>query len=199
MKFYKEGEKSRAICSCCKKQVTTTFRARNVPLSKGKGTVPDVLVGVCDVCDAVVSLPQQSAPKVAETIAKRKKPVEARIPIHVKDMMLQTLLTIGVEPQQDYLPVLINHFILKAYKDKNFAKQIHKLLESDFLNAANSARISMKMNPPIWNTFEQLMERLDVKPTDLVKAIAVFMQKEVLEKSNKKEIDALREQIIIAS
>lgn len=72
MNFYKEGEKSRALCAFCKALRDTTFQRCTVPLSNGKGEVPDVLVGVCDVCENVVSLPQQSAPQVKEAMKNGK-------------------------------------------------------------------------------------------------------------------------------
>ncbi len=60
MKLYKVGDKSRAICPQCEQIRSPTFAERDVPLSSGTGMVHDVLVGVCDVCDTVVSVPQQS-------------------------------------------------------------------------------------------------------------------------------------------
>jgi hypothetical protein len=68
MKLYKVGEKSKAVCPFCKDVQPTTFRERDVPLRSGKGTVRDVLVAVCDKCDRVIAMPQQSAPRVAETL-----------------------------------------------------------------------------------------------------------------------------------
>ena len=199
MKFFKEGEKSKAICSDCKKLVPTTFRVRSVPIANGKGSVPDVLVGVCDICDFVVSLPQQSAPKVAETLRKKKKDVEARIPIHVKDMALQILLQIGLEPNESYLPILLNHFVLKAEKDKFFSKHHRSLIDSDFLNGKKSGRISMKMNHFVASVFDNISKKYDLGTTELVEALLIFMQKEVLEKPNGKEIANLKKELIVAS
>lgn len=71
MKVFKEGDKSKAICSDCKILVPTTFRIRPVPFSSGKVIVPDILVAVCDFCDSVVSLPQQSVPKVARSLSEK--------------------------------------------------------------------------------------------------------------------------------
>lgn len=73
MRLYKEGDKSRAVCPFCKGLRDTTFQVRTVPLSSGKGDVPDVLVGVCDVCDHIVAMPQQSATQVQEAIERTNK------------------------------------------------------------------------------------------------------------------------------
>jgi hypothetical protein len=68
MKLYRVGEKSKAICERCREVRPTTFRERSVPLSSGKGSVPIVLVAVCDACDSVVSVPQQSVPRIQEVV-----------------------------------------------------------------------------------------------------------------------------------
>jgi len=64
MKIYTVGEKSKAICDSCGQLRVTTFKERMVPLSSGKGNTPNILVAVCDTCDGVVSIPQQSAPRI---------------------------------------------------------------------------------------------------------------------------------------
>jgi hypothetical protein len=63
--YISEGDKSKAICSHCKKMVSTTFAYRDVPFSDGSGVVKNILVGVCDHCDLVVSIPAQSTPAIS--------------------------------------------------------------------------------------------------------------------------------------
>ncbi len=63
---YREGEKSRSLCSHCAGLVNTTFKRRDVPFSDGKGVARDILVAVCDVCDSVVAIPAQSTPAIQE-------------------------------------------------------------------------------------------------------------------------------------
>ena len=62
MKIFKVDDKSKAVCADCIALVSTTFMLRNVPTSDGRGIVKQVLAGVCDHCDSVVSIPNQSAP-----------------------------------------------------------------------------------------------------------------------------------------
>lgn len=49
----------KAICYTCEKLVATTQKLRDVPTSTGK-VVPNLLVGVCDICDSTVSCSQAS-------------------------------------------------------------------------------------------------------------------------------------------
>ena len=59
MRRYEPGDRSCAICATCG-LVGTTFSIRDVPLDDGSATVRDLLVGVCDTCGEVVSIPPQS-------------------------------------------------------------------------------------------------------------------------------------------
>lgn len=67
MKQYKEGDKSKAICSSCRTQVSTTFKMRHVPFSEIEGSVL-VLASVCDQCDLVVGIPQQSVKRIKRLV-----------------------------------------------------------------------------------------------------------------------------------
>lgn len=87
MKLFRLSEKSKAICPFCEAMRTTTFKERDVPLKSGKGLVSDVLVGVCDSCDQVVAIPQQSAPRIGEALRAPRRALEARIPRHLDDAM----------------------------------------------------------------------------------------------------------------
>ena len=69
---YKTGSRGYALCETCEGKVEITYRERNVPLSNGSATVPDVLVGVCDTCDNVTTLPHQSVQLVADFISRNQ-------------------------------------------------------------------------------------------------------------------------------
>ncbi|WP_408601591.1 hypothetical protein [Pseudomonas sp. PLMAX] len=69
MKLYQEGDKSRAICGHCETVVATTFMCRDVPFSDGKGIAKAILVGVCDTCSQVVSIPAQSTPAIQQLLS----------------------------------------------------------------------------------------------------------------------------------
>jgi hypothetical protein len=66
------GQKSKAICSNCGGLKSTTFMKRDVPLSSGKGQVSNILVGVCDGCDQVISTTQEAAPQIAQELKKNR-------------------------------------------------------------------------------------------------------------------------------
>ncbi len=64
------GQKSKAICECCEKIVTTTFKYRDVKIKDKDIVVPHLLVGVCDTCDETVSIPSTATPQIKEALNK---------------------------------------------------------------------------------------------------------------------------------
>lgn len=68
MKTVKAGDNSKAICHKCECVVDTTFMKRDVALNDNSAMVENVLVAVCNICDSVVALPQQSSKHVNKTI-----------------------------------------------------------------------------------------------------------------------------------
>lgn len=65
----KVGEKSVSICETCKKRVKTTFQVRDLPMTEPVMVIKDLLVGVCDECDTIVSIPYSSTPQISEALA----------------------------------------------------------------------------------------------------------------------------------
>lgn len=64
--IYNLGDKSRAICEGCAKVVATTFVYRDVAFDDGSGVVRDILVAVCDACEAIIAVPAQSPPAIRQ-------------------------------------------------------------------------------------------------------------------------------------
>jgi hypothetical protein len=68
-----EGHRvSGAACFECGR-IDAYFERRTVRLSESGAEVPDVLVGVCTQCDAVILLPAESVPKVKEARDRLKE------------------------------------------------------------------------------------------------------------------------------
>lgn len=72
--MYKELDKSTAICSFCKKQVTTTMKTKNTLIHDDGNhyIISNIMVGVCDKCNQDVSIPQQSFNEISNQIKEQK-------------------------------------------------------------------------------------------------------------------------------
>lgn len=76
MKLLFPGDKGKAICEHCG-PVTTTYHYRDVPLSESGKVGKDILVGECDKCPSVASIPAQSTPAIKAEREKASKSIEA--------------------------------------------------------------------------------------------------------------------------
>lgn len=63
MRKLKEGQKSKAICSKCSEIVRTTYKTKKSVKIDKNVFIKNSLVGVCDKCSTVVSIPMQSFKK----------------------------------------------------------------------------------------------------------------------------------------
>lgn len=79
MPHFKEGDKSRALCSTCKAVVPTTFRTCDVPFAEGGGYVPAILAGVCDCCGSIVSTPAQATEAIKAALQRKAVPPGTRL------------------------------------------------------------------------------------------------------------------------
>lgn len=68
--IFVKGGKSVSTCKRCLKAVSTTFGFRDVTLSHTAWVVKDILVGICDECGDVVSVPYPTVSKIKEQIGK---------------------------------------------------------------------------------------------------------------------------------
>lgn len=69
MKNSKEGGSHKAVCEKCKSIEKATFKFRDVPFSDNSGIAKNILVGICDKCDSVISLPHSSSVKIKKLLA----------------------------------------------------------------------------------------------------------------------------------
>jgi len=60
-----EGDVASATCSVCGNQVNARYETRDIRLSRSAVTFSDILVGVCNSCEAI-TLPRQSVAQILE-------------------------------------------------------------------------------------------------------------------------------------
>ena len=61
-----EGDVSSTTCSVCGKQVHARYETRDIRMSRSAVTYSNILVGVCNECDSMISLPRQSIAQIRE-------------------------------------------------------------------------------------------------------------------------------------
>lgn len=197
MKIYFEGEKSKGLCKRCKKLVSTTFKVSSVPLSSGKGRVDGILAARCDQCDHVLSIPQQSAPRVKDALYNKRHSIEVRLPIHLLDILLLASDQFAVGSAEQLKDSLIRYYIVLADEDKTLSKSIKKFSESE-LAKGSGHRLSFKINEAAYKRFLRLMEGTELNKTQLLKGIILQINEDILQKPQKKRMNEL-EKVMFAS
>ena len=196
MKIFKIGEKSKGACGECKKLVATTFQIKSVPLSSGKGIVNDILCASCDICGSIVSIPQQSSPRIKETLNNKKSSIEVRLPRHLLDILLLASDHFDIGNPELLKDPLIRYYIGLAEKDKQVLKNIKKLSQSEFAKGSGF-RLSLKVNEVIRDRFESIRKVTSLNKTQIVKGLILQINEDILQRPMKKRINEL-EKILLA-
>lgn len=201
MEIFKEGDRSRAICSHCKKQVTTTFKVRTTAIKDGGVSykVPDILVGACDICDSVVSVPQQSFAAVAEVRKKaEKETLDFRIPRHLLDVLNNSIIVLGVETSSDLRSQLLRLYIASVSENQKQREKLKHNLKSDLLKGTfkRSNRLSMKVNSQLETRFDEIRKSSGLKKTEVIDSLIVEVKNDILDKKNPARFEEIKRALL---
>ncbi|WP_275270410.1 hypothetical protein [Limnobacter sp. P1] len=198
MKLFIDGDQSRAICNHCRKMVSLTFKRRDVPFSDKKGFAHDILVGVCDQCDHVVSIPAQSTPAISESRRKALRSIEVRLPAIYLDMLDLAAFTVEPDSTPDFRKDLLCYYIHDLAHDP---KGIQRLLSAHKLSLVSYTidtvkiprrRLSMKVPEKLKVELQRLESESELNTTDLLKSVVFDIQRDVLQKPKPLKIKALQ-------
>ena len=194
MKFYKECEKSKAICENCREIVVTTFKVRDVPFSDTPGVVKNLLVSVCDTCDEIVAIPHQSSIKIKEHKEHKLKSLEARIPYHISDILYAATFAInGSVPVGSLSSSIFKFYIHHLAKDKRRNKKLVKYSTSKLFSGKSKDRFSIKLNESIMEDFDLLKKETKLNKTHLMKSIILLINDDINNKKYPGNVEKLKE------
>lgn len=199
MKFYNEGDTSKAICDHCNGLVTTTFKY--APIKYKEYTIDNILQGFCDTCGASLSLPHQSTYKIQSYISSHEKRATKKKEYRVPNELVDVLNTIGFSKHlssktNKSFRILSRYYIdhLNNNEDQYSRDMIKTEILSPFINKKHSnSRISCSFDEDYYDMFEILCEKYDVKGPDLLKSFIIMAKKDFLDNNNPKELEKLKE------
>ncbi len=189
MKILKEGDIKKVACNTCGSFQNATFQLRNVPFSDGSGLVKNVLVGVCDTCDAVAVVPHQSTPAIKKQLDKQRKAVEGRVPSHLVDIL--NLASDQLGAATDFVPSLIKFYIHALSNNEISSSDLASLLQSDLAQGKATKRISLK-GRYIVEEVELVKASAHIgSTTELLKSVVLKINDDILVHKRPKRIKAL--------
>lgn len=198
MKIYKLNEKSKGICEQCEKLVPTTFKLLSVPLSNGKAIIDDILCATCDHCKHIVSIPQQSTPRIKEAMSCKKHSIEVRLPRHLLDILLVACDQFSLGNPELLKDSLIRYYISIADDDKKIIRNIKALSTSEFAKGSGF-RLSLKVSDAIFERFEDLRKKTSLNKTQLLKGLILQINEDLLQKPIKKRFIELKKVLLAAA
>ncbi len=185
MNILKVGDTGKAACDDCKAFVKTTYLLRNIPFSDESGVVKNVLVGVCDQCDSVVSLPHQSTPLVKKQLDKQRGTLESRVPAHFIDILNLASLELG--GSIDFTATIIRYYLHNLLSDNLSKKEINRYVNSDLAKGKSQKRLSIK-GKNVMVDIEKLKKITQLKSISaLIKLVILKINKDILMRKTLKQ------------
>lgn len=192
-KFWRAGDRSRAICEHCEAAVETRFEYRTYPLSKPRVDVPDVLVAVCTVCDRIAAVPYQSSPRLNEARKAAEAPLEARIPKHLEDVLAVVASHYG-RTDSEFRSVILRYYLHALGESDALARHIRDLASGDLAQGIADERLSLKVQKPVltraWDSARNAGMR---SKTEMVKGSIIAAAEDLDSRDGKRRRETLAE------
>lgn len=197
MEIFKEGDKSKAICEHCKKISETTFKVRTSQIQDGQKTlrVPDVLVAVCDTCDKVAAIPQQSFAAVAEVKKKAEtKNEDFRVPRHFLDILNNSIRIIGLNASKDLRARIVRHYLADLDITVKDIKHLKENLNSELLvgKFKRGNRLPMRLSSELEDHFTEVIALSHLSKTQVIDSVIVSIKEDILDNKDSEKIDNLK-------
>ncbi len=196
MEFLKEGSKVKAFCNDCGDIVYTTMQYRDVPFDDRSAIVKDILVGVCDGCNRVISIPAQSTPAIAKAKRQAQRPVEANVPAVFVEMLDYACYQLNSQTSTDLRKRLVM-FYVHQYSSGELNKDelvvIHKDIPIYSRNAVKKKRLSFKVTDEMTKEMQALSDQTHLGITELLKSVVLKIKNDIVDsKATKQTISALK-------
>lgn len=162
-------------------------------LSKSKIEVPDVLVGVCQTCDTVVMLPQQSAPKLKEARQSAPSRIDARIPKELRDVVGMMASSFGGLPEP-FAGGMLRYYLAILANDSALARRVGKLANSTAAEGTPGGRLAFRLDRSlIVNAMAKINHKSElVDQSGLIRGIIIVAKEDAFDKPVAKRAEALR-------
>lgn len=195
MNIVKVGDSQKAACGECQSFQPVTFALRDVPFSDDSGLVKNVLVGVCDTCDAVAVLPHQSTPAVQKQLQVQRKALESRVPAHMIDIL--NLASTALSGGTEFVQSLVKYYIYALAVGDMSLEGFTESLKHDLAQGKAQKRLSLK-GRKVGEQVETLKALTELSSTtDIIKGIVLKIHQDVL--VNKDEDTLCRLRSIVAA
>lgn len=197
MKLFVAGEKGRALCDV-DGAVPTTFAYRDVPFDDRRGVARGILVGVCDRCGRVVTVPPQATPAIKAARDKAVVAFEAVLPAMYVDALDLACFRVDPGVTSEFRKRLLMYYLHRSSRSKAAFRRLldaaRRRDEVFRIPRAVSAkrRLSMKISPAMSAAVDAMVKEAGLSRTDIVKGSLVQIRREIVDPASPENLDELR-------
>lgn len=204
MKLFHAGEHSKAICETCGKVQTTTFMYRDVPFSDTPGMAKDILVGVCNGCDQVLSIPAQSTAAIRSAKLRATESIEALLPaayVEALDLACHAIdPTASLDLRKRVLLFYVHQFAVGAMDIARLKKG--RALSNQATTQHSHAvrkRLSFKVSKAMSDEFAQVVAKTEMKKTDVLRSLVAEIKYDIVDQAKASHLALMRAICAVAS
>ena len=192
MKLLLEGHKEQAICER-DGMTTITYVRRDVPFSDGRGVAKDILVGVCDVCKEVVSIPPQSTPAIRAAREVATQPIEANLPAAYIDALDLACYRLNPTATPELRKRLLMYYLVRSRTDKRLQRSIGSRRDLAIAQSKPiKRRLSMKVTPAFATALDMLCMDVNLNRTEALKALVAKINEDIVKPARPQRLDELK-------
>lgn len=180
MRIIREGQRGVALAPDLGR-VPVVYHYRDITLDSGL-CVENVLVGVHEDTDQILSIPAQSTPRIKEAREATKEQVlEARVPRELEDVLALLADHYGVTGKK-FAPALIRFYLRSAIEHPALARRMDRLSRIPLARGKLQGRVKVRCGTWLSSEVESLANRFaHSNQSDLVRGAIIAAKEDVLD------------------
>lgn len=181
MRIIREGEREEGLCPVCEAWRPIRYEYRTVHLEESDLDVDDVLVGACEACGEIVSIPPQSTPRLREARRAKGHTVEARIPRHLDDVVFVIAGQMG-SAAAELRGAVLRYYLNEVRSDEGTARRVARLAGSELARGPQEARVSLRVEEKLWREAWAAARQAGIRArADLIRGVLVAAKEDLVD------------------
>lgn len=179
MEILKEGDRGMALTRE-RGRVAVVYRYRDLELDSGV-KVKNVLVGVDEETDEVLTVPAQSTPKIKRSRDKLKdRTFSVRLPSELDDVLWLVADHFEVNPAK-FSPALLRFYLDEAIDNPALVRRLRKLSRRPIARCEFRQKVTLRTRSELIERLKSVAEESDVTRSDLVRGAVIAAKEDVLD------------------
>jgi hypothetical protein len=179
MKIYRAGDTGVALAKG-RGKVAIEYRYRDLRLDSGV-LVKDVLVGVDEKTDEVLTIPPQSTPKIKTAREKiKEKVLSVRIPCELDDVLWVVSDHLDTSPSR-FTSVLVRYYLTAAMDNSGLARRLSKLSQSELAKSPCRSTLKLRSESAFLDAVKALGKQQNISTTDVVRGAVLVAFEDIVE------------------